>query len=73
MGDPKSSQYSVYECKMPTGSVQCGTCHHSILPADTEPVYGWRLCKLNLEGGGGFAKAYRRCEALEVSDTRVQI
>ncbi|MCC9000172.1 MAG: hypothetical protein LM522_11880 [Candidatus Contendobacter sp.] len=24
--------------------VCCGDCVHSITPADTDPVYGWRLC-----------------------------
>ena len=43
--------------------VCCGDCAHSVLPPDTCPVYGWRLCGLALEGGGGFARAERRCDA----------
>jgi len=46
-------------------SVRCGECRHSILSADTDPVYGWRCCGLTLEGGGGFARALRRCERWE--------
>ena len=42
--------------------VCCGDCAHSVLPPDTCPVYGWRLCGLGLEGGGGFGRAVRRCE-----------
>ena len=42
--------------------VCCGDCAYSILPPDTDPVYGWRLCGLGLEGGGGFGRAVRRCE-----------
>jgi len=43
--------------------VCCGDCAYSILPPDTDPVYGWRLCGLGLEGGGGFGRAERRCQA----------
>ena len=43
--------------------VCCGDCAHSVLPPDTCPVYGWRLCGLGLEGGGGFGRAERRCQA----------
>jgi hypothetical protein len=43
--------------------VCCGDCAHSILPPDTCPVYGWRLCGLSLEGGGGFGRTERRCQA----------
>ena len=46
--------------------VCCGDCAHSILPEDTEPVYGWRLCGLALEGGGGFGRADRWCEQWEL-------
>ncbi len=46
--------------------VCCGDCAHSVLSPDTCPVYGWRLCGLGLEGGGGFGRAVRRCEAWEV-------
>lgn len=42
--------------------VCCGDCAHSVLSPDTCPVYGWRLCGLGLEGGGGFGRAVRRCE-----------
>ena len=41
----------------------CGDCAHSVLPPDTDPVYGWRLCGLSLEGGGGFGRTERRCQA----------
>ena len=43
--------------------VCCADCAHSILPPDTCPVYGWRLCGLSLEGGGGFGRTERRCQA----------
>ena len=43
--------------------VCCGDCAHSVLPPDTDPVYGWRLCGLSLEGGGGFGRTERRCQA----------
>jgi len=43
--------------------VCCGDCAHSVLPPDTCPVYGWRLCGLSLEGGGGFGRTERRCQA----------
>ena len=38
----------------------CGDCAHSITPADTDPIYGWRLCGAG--GFGGFARAEQRCE-----------
>ena len=41
--------------------VCCAACAHSVLPPDTCPIYGWRLCGLSLEGGGGFGRADRRC------------
>jgi len=31
--------------------VCCADCAHSVLPPDTCPVYGWRLCGLSLVGG----------------------
>ena len=43
--------------------VCCGDCAHSVLPPDTCPVYGWRLCGLNVEAGGGFGQEARRCDA----------
>jgi hypothetical protein len=43
--------------------VCCADCAHSVLPPDTCPVYGWRLCGLSLEGGGGFGRTERRCQA----------
>ena len=46
--------------------VCCADCAHSVLPPDTCPVYGWRLCGLDIEGGGGFGRAVRRCDAWEV-------
>ena len=42
--------------------VCCGDCAHSVLPPDTCPIYGWRLCGLAIDGGGGFGRAVRRCE-----------
>ena len=47
--------------------VRCGDCAHSVLPPDTCTVYGWRLCGLNLEDGGGFGRAERRCKAWQPS------
>jgi len=44
-------------------TVCCADCAHSVLPPDTCPVYGWRLCGLSLEGGGGFGRTERRCQA----------
>ena len=41
----------------------CGNCAHSITPADTDPIYGWRLCGAG--GFGGFARAEQRCEKWE--------
>jgi hypothetical protein len=41
--------------------VCCGDCRHSVLPPDTEAVCGWRMCGLDVEGGGGFGRADRRC------------
>ncbi len=41
--------------------VCCGDCLHSVLPPDTEAVCGWRMCSLDVEGGGGFGRADRRC------------
>lgn len=46
--------------------VCCADCAHSVLPADTDPVYGWRLCGLAIDGSGGFGRADRRCEKWEV-------
>ena len=43
--------------------VCCADCAHSVLPPDTCPTYGWRLCGLSLEGGGGFGRTERRCQA----------
>ena len=37
----------------------CGDCAHSITPADTDPIYGWRLCAAG--GFGGFARAVQQC------------
>jgi len=44
---------------MPVGAVQCGACRHAVLPPDTCPVYGWRLCAA--EQPGGFAQAAHWC------------
>ncbi len=49
------------------GIVCCGDCAHSVLPPDTCPVYGWRLCGLDIEGGGGFGRAVRRCAGWETA------
>ena len=37
----------------------CGDCAHSITPADTCKIYGWRLCAAG--GFGGFARAVQQC------------
>jgi hypothetical protein len=37
----------------------CASCVHSITPADTDPIYGWRLCAAG--GFGGFARAVQQC------------
>ena len=37
----------------------CASCVHSITPADTDPLYGWRLCAAG--GFGGFARAVQQC------------
>ena len=37
----------------------CGDCVHSITPADTDPLYGWRLCAAG--EFGGFARAVQQC------------
>ena len=47
--------------------VCCADCAHSVLPPDTCPLYGWRLCGLDIEGGGGFGRTQRRCEAWETA------
>lgn len=47
--------------------LSCGSCRHSILPADTCPVSGWRRCGRGLLGGGGFARVPRRCEMWEAA------
>ena len=39
--------------------VCCADCAHSVLPPDTCPVYGWRLCAAG--GFGGFARAVQQC------------
>lgn len=47
------------------GYVCCASCCHSLLSANTEPVYGWRSCGLDLPHGGGFGQALRHCEQWE--------
>ncbi len=47
--------------------VCCGDCADSILPPDTDPVYGWRLCGLGVDGGGGFGQEVRRCGKSDVN------
>ena len=47
------------------GYVCCFECRHSVLPANTEPVYSWRSCGLELPNGGGFGQALRRCAEWE--------
>ena len=46
-----------------TGNVCCANCRHSVLPPQTEKVYGWRLCGLGVKDGGGFGKAIRQCDS----------
>ena len=43
--------------------VCCGDCAHSVLPPDTCPVYGWRLCGLRHVGGAGTGRTQRRFRA----------
>ena len=43
--------------------VTCASCVHSHVAPTTDPVYGWRRCGLELERGGGFGQALRRCES----------
>jgi hypothetical protein len=50
-------------------TVCCAACLHSVLGADTDPVYGWRLCGLHLERGGGFGQAQRPCKSWEAGST----
>jgi hypothetical protein len=45
--------------------VCCFDCRHSVLPANTEPRYGWRRCGLELPDGDGFGQVLRRCERWE--------
>ena len=59
--------YPVWESLVLAGTVRCVDCAHSVLPPDTDPVYGWRLCGLDIEGGGGFGRTQRRCEAWETA------
>jgi hypothetical protein len=47
--------------------VCCAECRHSLLSPNTEPVYGWRSCGLDLPRGGGFGQALRRCEQWEAA------
>lgn len=47
------------------GVVCCGDCLHSVLPPQTDAVYGWRSCGLGVADGGGFARADRRCSQFE--------
>lgn len=47
--------------------VCCASCRHSLLAANTEPVYGWRSCGLDLPNGGGFGQALRHCEQWEAA------
>ncbi|NJM13207.1 MAG: hypothetical protein HC889_16255 [Synechococcaceae cyanobacterium SM1_2_3] len=47
--------------------VCCASCRHSVLSANTEPVYGWRSCGLDLPHGGGFGQALRRCAEWEAA------
>lgn len=51
---------------LPTaGAVCCGDCEHSVLPPQTDSVYGWRRCSLGVKDGGGFARQDRRCGQFE--------
>lgn len=60
---PPAPQPSVNPVRSPMEVTRCGECLHSILPAATDPVYGWRLCGLGLPGS--FARAAHRCERWE--------
>lgn len=52
----------------PTGFVCCGDCRHSVLPPQTDAVYGWRSCGLGVADGGGFARQDRRCGQFEAGE-----
>ncbi len=45
--------------------VACGDCRHSAAIPDSDPVYGWRTCGLQL--GGGLARQDRRCDGFEAT------
>lgn len=50
------------------GVVCCGDCLHSVLPPQTDAVYGWRSCGLGVADGGGFARQDRRCGQFEAGE-----
>lgn len=45
--------------------VACGDCRHSAAIPDSDPVYGWRTCNLQL--GGGLARQDRHCDGFEAA------
>ena len=51
-----------------SGVVCCGDCAHSVLPHDTDPIYGWRSCGLGVACGGGFSRADRRCDQFALGE-----
>ena len=63
---------SVQSMGLPTpAAVCCASCRHSAAGADTDPIYGWRLCKLRLEGGGGFGQIEHCCSSWEAGTSAV--
>ena len=50
------------------GVVCCGDCRHSVLPPQTDSVYGWRSCGLGVVDGGGFGRADRQCSQFEAGE-----
>ena len=51
-----------------SGVVCCGDCAYSVLPPDTDPIYGWRSCGLGVACGGGFSRADRRCDQFALGE-----
>ena len=49
----------MHERPMPTGAARCADCAHAVIPPDTDPVAGWRLCAAGQLGG--FAQAAHWC------------
>ena len=65
--DPAPAENLLKPTVQAAGYVCCAECRHSVLPANTEAVYGWRRCGLDLPDGGGFGQALRRCAEWEAA------